>query len=221
MAFTVTLSKDRAKNGLAPCSSVIESGMWDDQPWEVKLQYCRACPFRFAYQPTCNLDLLTFSEVEEFKHDLSIALSWIQSDPGNRFFDRTYREIEQAYHLIASPVPNPKKIIHDFLVDYPHPDKKIAEAFRAEWNTIVEGYEGKPFRIEGAEDTKGVAGRIIESWMNPIKYSGRSLYRLYAAFSVLEAASEFLNLPRLLEASKRLVEACRRAVTAHASLEIS
>lgn len=223
MPFTASLGKDRKASGLAPCSAFLKNGTWEKIPWRIRKEYCQPCHFRFQHQPSCSLDFLTFGDIEQFKNDLAAALQWIHgTKPGGGYLNGAQFEVDLAYYLLKKKTPLPGKVIADFVEKFLSSDPKTIDQFRKLWNFAVEGYEGKPFVIDG----KGFAYRktaeaLTAFWMKPRKFSGVSLYHLYAAISTLEDTAANLDLVHLREPISLLVEATRRAIMSEATLEVS
>lgn len=223
MPFTASLGSDRKRTGLAPCTPFLENGKWEEYPWQVRVEYCRTCPFRFTHQPSCSLDFLTFSSIDSLKQELATALSWLGRDPSWTTLNGAQFEADLAYYMLGKKPPTPKKAFQDFIEKFLVATPGAIEKFRGLWGHAVEGYEGKPFTVDvtASNDYLSTAQEMIASWMQPRKFSGPALHHLYAAVSVLEDAAANLDLVQLKEAMSLLVEAGRRSISAQSSLEVS
>jgi len=223
MPFTASLGKGRESSGLSPCGPLLKKNQWNEKPWEKRIkEYCSSCSFRFLKQPTCSLDFLSFGDIQSFKWQLSTVLFWVaQMNPGWDSFSGGNHEARAAYH--GKKMPTPKMIIQDFVTDCLEDlDTKSVNHFFKVWNQIVEGYNGKPFKIDDEDETMlETANRIVGSWMNPKIYSDDKLRLFYAAMSILEDAANTLEIFQLEDACGRLVEACRKAIHAGAELKIA
>lgn len=222
MPFVASIAEDRKNNGLAPCSGPMVSGTWDRFGYDVRKNYCRMCPFRFMLQPNCSLDFLTIGEVDPFKEELASLLSWMsQEDPGWGQFNGCVHETDYAYHLIGYKCPSPKGVVEEFLKSCL--DVTMSEGFWKEWNYVmVEGWQGKPARkkiISGP--MRSAVEKIFNNVTEPNTYTKKRLYHLYAAAALLQDAAYERGFRHIQATFGSLTEACRRAVTANASLDIS
>jgi hypothetical protein len=176
------------------------------------------------HQPSCSLDFLTFSDIEEIKKELACSLKWLSSDPPWDVLNGAQFEADLAYHLIGRNTPKPKDIIQEFVEKFLVSVPGTVEEFRKMWNYAVEAFEGKTFVVNtatGGAEFSDPAKEILAFWMTPRSFLGPSLYHFYAAVSILEDAASNLDMVQLKDCMSLLVEASRRAVTAQASLEVS
>jgi hypothetical protein len=221
MPFTVSIGDDRGRNGLAPCAPLIANELWDKQPWEVKKEHCKACPFRFTGRPSCNLDFMTVSDTDTFKRDIATALAWTAANGANwPSLNGSIYEVDFAYYYLGLEIPSPKKVMSLFIEScaFVTPNEKFWKGWNYRW---VEHKEGKPaLRIEVTADVKEDVDKIALNIIEPQKYSGKRLLHLYAASAVLLDIADSIGLKTLGEISRNLLESSRRAITANASLEI-
>jgi hypothetical protein len=221
MPFTVSIGDDRGRNGLAPCAPLIPNGIWDDQPWEVKKEHCKACPFRFTGRPSCNLDFMTVSDTDPFKQELATSLAWVAArSAGWPALNGSIYEVDFAYYYLGLEVPPPKGVMSAFIQQCAMvvPNEKFWKEWNYRW---VEHKEGKPaFRVEVTADVKDDVDKITLNIIEPQKYASKRLLHLYAASALLQDIADSLKLPVLEDVTRNLVEACRRAIMANASLEI-
>lgn len=221
MPFTISLGDDRGRNGLAPCAPLIPKGVWDDQPWEVKKEHCKVCPFRFNHRPSCNVDFMTVSDTDPFKQELATALAWIAANDASwSSFNGSVYEVELAYHYIGLATPPPKEVISAFIQSCAMitPDEKFWKDWNYRW---VEHKEARPgLRVQVTPSVKKDVDKITLNVIEPQKYGGKRLFHLYAAVAVLHDIANHLGLMILKETATSLVEACRRALMANSTLEI-
>lgn len=222
MPFTASLGNDRWRNGLAPCAPLIPKGFWDSQPWELRKEYCRVCPYRFAHRPSCSVDFMSVGETDQFKTELALALAWISDhDADWSDMEMAVNEVDFAYYYIGLETPSPMKVMASFIESCANvqPDEK----FWKDWNYRgVEQLDGKPaLKLQITGPMKSDVNKIALNVIEPQTYSGKRLLHLYAAAAVLEDLSVFMRLKTLERICGSLVETCRRAVMANSTVEIS
>lgn len=223
MPFTASLGDDRKENGFSACATMIRQKIWDQQPWDVRKHYCLECPFRFTFQGSCSLDFLTVGDTDQFKEEVAACLSWIvENDPVSwTLLNGCVHEVEHAYRRLGrSAPPSPKAVVGGFLETCAN--LRRDDGFWKDWNyTYVEGFEGKPALKKDLPDPwKEYVEKIMLNLLEPVTYSGHRLLHLYAASSVFEDIAGDRGLPRAHQTFRLIVEACRKAVSARASLEI-
>lgn len=221
MPFTISVGGDRGRNGLAPCAPLIPNGVWDAQPLDIKQQYCRCCPFRFTARPSCNLDFMTVSDTDNLKQELAIALAWTASDDADwPALNGCIYEVDFAYHYLGLEVPSPKSVMTAFIKSCAKitPDEKFWKDWNYRW---VEHNEGKPaLKTTVAADVRDDVDKITLNIIEPQVYAGKRLMHLHAATALLSDIAASLDLFVLKDICSNFVEACRRAISANASLEI-
>lgn len=226
MPFTIGLRDDRGRNGLAPCAPMIHNGFWDSQPWEVRKEYCRTCYYRFLHQPTCNMDFMKVGDTEPFKAQVQRALGWIASeDPDWTVLESALYEADFAYYYIGLETPRPRQVISAFMGTCAkiQPDEQFWKA----WNYRGGEQHGGRMVSWGVTDAmKKDVTTIVLNVTEPQTYVSKRLLHLYAAAAVFWEIGKILEeegraMDVLIEVCANLVEACRRAVMANSSLEIS
>lgn len=195
MPTTIKLHKDIESNGLALCCSMRESGIWFKQPEEVRHEYCVTCPFRFLYELSCETEMPEKSG--GYGADIEKAIQW-SFDAQPVAFSAVSQELYMAYYKMRMATPFPAKVLDEFLRKYPN----------------------RP-RERGHINLKGTIKMIEKSWANGFVFRGPALYRMFAAFAVIEVASKSTGLDELFEVSKKIVNSCRAAIDAKCSLEVS
>ena len=221
MPFTVALGNDRGRNGLAPCAPLIPKGFWNSQPWEVRKEYCKVCAFRFTHRPSCNSDFMSVGDTDALKSELAFALGQIAANEVDwAGLDRAVHEVELAYYYLGLEMPGPKQVLSAFIASCANVEPD--EQFWKEWNYRgVEQKGGKPVRMRTSGPLGEEVNKIALNVIEPQTYSGKRLLHLYAAAAIFEEVGGFLELKTLHEVYGSLMEACRRAVTANATLEVS
>lgn len=221
MPFTVGLGPDRGRNGLAPCAPLLHKGFWGSQPWDIRKIYCRTCPYRFNHRPSCNTDFLNVGQTDLLKSELSLAMGRIASTEMDwAGLPRAVHEVELAYYYIGLEMPGPKQVLSAFIGSCANVEPD--EQFWKEWNYFgVEQRGANPVKLKITGPMKEEVNKLTLNVIEPQRYQGKRLLHLYAASAVLEEVSAILSLPTLHEVYSTMVEACRRAVTANASLEVS
>jgi hypothetical protein len=164
---------------------------------------------------------MTVSDTDPFKQELATSLAWVAARGAAwSALNGAVYEVDFAYYYLGLETPTPKGVMSDFIQQcamiVPN------ENFWKEWNyRWVEHKEGKPaFRVAVTADVKDDVDKITLNIIEPQKYSGKRLLHLYAASALLQDISTSLRLAVLEDVARNLVEACRRAITANASLEI-
>ncbi len=221
MPFTVALGPDRGGNGLAPCAPLLPKGLWDAQPWELRKEYCRVCPFRFSHRPSCNVDLLNIGQTDALKAELSLALGRIASTEMDwSGLNRSVHEVELAYHYLGLVVPSPKQVLSAFIGSCANVEPD--DQFWKEWNYFgVEQRGASPVKLKITGPMREEVNKLTLNVIEPQRYKGKRLLHLYAASAVLEEVADILAFHTLHGVYRILVEACRRALTANATLEVS
>lgn len=228
MPITASLSDDRAKSPLAFCGELLEFKAWHNKPWVFRKDWCAKCPLRFNRQASCSLDVITIGEIGDLKNDLQECLRYLATNPGWEHFDGSIHETGYAYRKLKLEVPTPKLVIERFFQSCV--EIKKDDEFWKEWNyQMVEGFEARPVKDDGQGPMHAAAHKLITNLTEPITYSGERLYLLHAASSIFEDAAELMvewddcgNVAGVLpKAFGSIAEACRRAMMAGASLEIS
>lgn len=222
MPFTVSLGNNRWRNGLAPCAPFIPNGIWNNQPWEIRKEHCRACPYRFPHRPSCSMDFMGVGDTDTLKIQVAQALSWVASvDPDWSEMDKSVYEADLAYFYIGLKTPSPKAVLSAFIGSCANVEPD--EQFWKDWNYHgVEHKDGKPaLKLKIPGPMKEEVDKIVLNVIEPQSYSGKRLYHLYAAAAVLWEIGKLLDLKTMIEIYGHLVEACRRAIMANSTVDIS
>lgn len=215
MPFTAALGKDRARSDYALCGPAVENGIWEGMAVEDRRVYCLDCPLRFTREASCNTDFLSVSSLDEFARTFEEAILDIAKRGSSwDWFPSSIYEVESAYQRLGMQIPSPIKVVEGFLsscLDLPQDDD-----FWRDWNyTYVEQYAAKPVRQAHAGLKKA-----LKNLVGPNTFKGDRLLHLYALSALFEDVDSITST-HFLGVFGRLTEACRKAVQANASLEVT